>query len=711
MSTTTRSTRNLTTALLALFAFASCGKTEPASDKPRYPNAPVILISIDTLRADRLPAYGYTRVTTPALDRFRGDAILYENAYSHAPLTLPSHVSMLTGLLPPEHGVRNNLGFTFRQSEHATLPTLLKQKGYATAAMVSSFVLRRETGLGVLFDDYDASVTPTPGLPVSEHVRDGAQTSRLAKSWVDSHRDSPFFLMLHIYEPHAPWTAPEAFRGRGYDAYDDEVAYADSIVGDFLDHLRATGIYDRAIILVVSDHGEGLGDHGEMQHGILIYREAIHVPLLMKLPGRELAGTSIKAPAQLIDIVPTVTDLVGADRPAGITGASLLSLPASRQIYSESLYPQLQLGWSPLQSMVDERWHFIESPAPELFDVAADPRETKNVIADERRTAAARRKQLEAYSTNIEEIEEVDPETAKKLAALGYVGSTRTSTSTDAPDPKVAIRQMGSIEEGFRLTGERKFAEAAKALEPVVREHPGMIDVWIKLGEVYRGTGEIDKSVAAYREAITRSSRLSPDLALAAADTHLAKGDFAQARSHAELALALDPARARETLARIALVQGNLDVAEREARASMESAGASLVSPQIIYAEILQKRGRYDEALAAIADAERRSTAQGLGAVYGLEFLRGDTYARKEMPAEAVAAYEREIAAFPHNRQAYANLAILHFLLRRPERMRSALEQLVRANPEPQSYELAARTLDAFGDKRAAAQMRQRAGQ
>lgn len=710
MSRTTRITRTLTAALFALVALTSCGKTETASDTPPYPNAPVILISIDTLRADRLPAYGYSRVATPGLDRFRGDAILYENAYSHAPLTLPSHVSMLTGLLPPEHGVRNNLGFTFRQNAHATLPTLLKQKGYATAAMVSSFVLRRETGLGALFDDYDASVTPALGLPVSEHVRDGAQTARLAKGWVDSHRDAPFFLMLHLYEPHAPWSAPEAFRGRGYDAYDDEIAYADSIVGDFLDHLRATGIYDRAIILVVSDHGEGLGDHGEMQHGILIYREAIHVPMLLKLPGREMAGTSIEAPAQLIDIVPTVTDLVGADRPAGITGASLLALPASRQIYSESLYPQLQLGWSPLQSMVDERWHFIESPAPELFDVAADPRETKNVIADERRTAAARRKQLEAYSTNVEEIEEVDPETAKKLAALGYVGSTRTSTSADAPDPKVAIRQMGSIEEGFRLTGERRFAEAAKALEPVVREHPGMIDVWIKLGEVYRGTGELDKSVAAYREAITRSSRLSPDLALAAADTHLAKGDFAQARSHAELALALDPARARETLARVALVEGNLDLAEREARASMDSAGASLVAPQIVYAEILQKRGRYDDALASIADAERRSTAQGLGPVYGLEFLRGDTYARKEMPAEAVAAYEREIAAFPHNRQAYANLAILHFLLRRPERMQSTLERLVKANPDPKSYELAARTLDALGEKRAAATMRRRAG-
>ena len=699
--------RIVATALLSLFVFASCGKGETASTSPRFEDAPIIIISIDTLRADRLPAYGYTRVKTPALDRFRSDAILYENAYSHVPLTLPAHVSMLTGLLPPEHGVRNNLGFTFQQRDRATLPTLLKQSGYATAAMVSSFVLRRETGLGALFDDYDGSVTPTPGLPISEHVRDGAQTARLAKQWVDGHRDSPFFLLLHLYEPHAPWTPPEAFRGRGYDAYDDEIAYADSIVGDFLDHLRATGVYDRAIILVVSDHGEGLGDHGEMQHGILIYREAIHVPLLLKLPGRQRANTSINAPAQLIDILPTVTDLVGAERPAGIAGESLLRLPQSRHIYSESLSPQLQLGWSARQSMTDERWHFIESPAPELFDITADPKETRNVIADERRTASARRKQLEAWSTDIEQIEDVDPETAKKLAALGYVGSTRAASDANAPDPKVAIKQMGRIEEGFRLTGERKFDQAAKALEPVVREQPGMIDVWIKLGEVYRESGELDKSIAAYREAITRSSRLSPDLALAAADAHLAKGDFAQARAHAGLALALDPARAHETLARVAMIEGHLDVAEREALAAVESAGDGLVTPRVVYAEVLQRRDRFDAALAALAEAEARSKARGLGPVYRLEYLRGDTYAKSERPTEAIAAYEREIAAFPHHRQAYANLAILQFLTRQPVEMQTTLDRLVKTNPDPQSRELAARTLEAVGDRAGAARMRQ----
>jgi choline-sulfatase len=702
-------TRILASALLSLVVLASCGKAEKTIATPHYPDAPVILISIDTLRADRLPAYGYTGVATPFLDRFRGDAILYENAYSHCPLTLPSHVSMLTGLLPTENGVRNNLGFTFQRRDHATIPTLLQQHKYATAAMVSSFVLRGETGLATIFETYDDSVAPTPGRSVSEQVRDGAQTARLAKNWIDSHRESPFFLMLHLYEPHAPWNPPEAFRGRGHDAYDDEIAYADSIVGDVLDHLRSIGLYDRAIILVVSDHGEGLGDHGEIQHGILLYREALHVPMLLKLPGEERGGTSIKAPAQLIDILPTLADLLGIDRPRGLTGESLLALPASRQVYSETLYPQLQLGWSALQSTIDERYQYIKSPAPELFDITADPKETKNVIADERRVAAARRTYLEAYSTEVDEIEEVDPETAKKLAALGYVGSTRTKTSADAPDPKVAIREMGRIEEGFRLASERKFGSSAELLAAVVREHPGMIDVWIRLGEVYREQGDLDKSIAAYHEAITRSARLLPAIALAAADVYLAKGDLAQARSHAELALGQDPARAHETLARIALVEGNLDLAEREALVAIDKAGESFVSPRLVYAEILQKRGRFDATLAALADAEKLSTSQGLGPVYSLDFLRGDTYARMELPREAIAAYEREIAAFPHHRQAYANLAILYFMTRQPDQLRNTLDLLVRTNPEPQSHDLAARTLEVLGDRRAAAQMRQQA--
>ncbi len=703
------SKRILAVAILGAVSLASCRESRTNDTTVRVPAAPVILISIDTLRADRLPAYGYERGKTPALDRFRQDAILYENAYSHCPLTLPAHVSMLTGLLPPEHGVRNNLGFTFHPRGPSSLPQILRLKGYATAAMVSSFVLRGETGLASLFDTYDASVAPTPGLPVSEYVRDGAQTTRLAKSWIDQRDSAPFFLMLHLYEPHAPWTPPASFSGSGFDAYDDEIAYADSIVGDLLAHLRSTGVYDRSIIIVVSDHGEGLGDHGEMQHGILLYREALHVPMLLKLPGQKRGGSTIETPAQLIDILPTVTSLVGVDRPPGLSGESLLDLPESRQIYGETLYPQLQLGWSALQSTMDERYHFIDSPSPELFDITIDPEETRNVIDDLRRHASLRRNHLASYSTDVAQIEDVDPETAKKLAALGYVGASRSVANAEAPDPKSAIREMARIEEGFRLASERKFERAASLLAEVVREHPGMIDIWIKLGEIYQQSNDLDRSAAAYREAMTRSLRVSPDLVLAVADVHLAKGEFSQARSHAELALDADPTRAHETLARIALLEGRLDVAEREARTAIDHASGSFIAPMLVFAEVLQKQGHLDAALEAIAEAERLSASRGLGQVYGLEFLRGDTLARNGLPNEAMAAYEREITSFPHSRQAYANLAVIQFIGQRPDKMNSTLERLVAANPDRQSYDLASRTLEVLGEHEAAAAWRRRA--
>src|SRR5689334_8889772 len=220
---------------------------------------PVILISIDTLRSDHLPAYGYDRVSTPNLDAFRADAILYEHAYSHCPLTLPSHTSMLTGLLPADSGIRDNIGFTLAENI-PTLPALLKANGYATGAAVSAFVLRKGTGIARGFDDYDDEVEPIGEWQVIARVqRSGGETEAVARKWLDAHADKPFFYFLHLYDPHTPYEPPEPFRTQYKDnPYDGEIAYADHVVGEFLDHLKAQGLYDKAMILILADHGEGL---------------------------------------------------------------------------------------------------------------------------------------------------------------------------------------------------------------------------------------------------------------------------------------------------------------------------------------------------------------------------------------------------------------------------------------------------------------------
>jgi len=281
--------RHLSRALVALALtawLAGCGDGKI----PAFPNAPVVLISIDTLRADRLPAYGYTKVDTPYLDRFRKDAWLFENAYSPCPMTFPSHVTMLAGLLPQEHGVRNNVGYVFDGSVHPTLPSLLKAHGYATGAAVSSYVLRADTGLAWLFDDYEDSLNPRPGSPFVDYQRSGYTTAAFARDWVEHHKDAPFFFFFHIYEPHLPYEPAEPFRSRYGATYDSEVATADDVVGRFLEDLKKLGVYDRAVVIVTSDHGEGLGDHGEEQHSILLYLEAIKVPLMLKLPRRWARG-------------------------------------------------------------------------------------------------------------------------------------------------------------------------------------------------------------------------------------------------------------------------------------------------------------------------------------------------------------------------------------------------------------------------------------
>ena len=258
-------------ALAALLMF-TCARE---GTLPHGQNVQVVLISIDTLRSDHLPAYGYHNVSTPALDDFRRDAILFRNAWSHCPMTLPSHLTMLTGLLPPQLGVRDNVGFRFDATKHPSVPSILHAHGYATGAAVSSFVLHGDSGIGAMFDDYDDAIDTYEGASFGEFQRPGTTTEARAEKWIGAHESQPFFYFFHIYEPHVPYES---------GSYDGDIAAADAIVGKLLSFLKSKGIYNRALIIITSDHGEGLGDHGEAQHSILIYREAIQVPLLVKLP-------------------------------------------------------------------------------------------------------------------------------------------------------------------------------------------------------------------------------------------------------------------------------------------------------------------------------------------------------------------------------------------------------------------------------------------
>jgi arylsulfatase A-like enzyme/Flp pilus assembly protein TadD len=671
----------------------------------------VVLISIDTLRADRLPAYGYPGVRTPNLDRLRRDSILYQNAYSPCPMTLPSHLTMLTGLLPPEHGVRNNLGFVFKGEAHANLPLLLKGQGYATGAAVSSYVLRAETGLAGVFDYYEDSIDPRPGAPFIDYQRPGAKTAAFAREWIAFRKTEPFFFFFHIYEPHVPYEPPEPFKSLYPSPYDGEVATADAIVGDFLADLKTLGVYDRAIIILTSDHGEGLGDHGEDQHSILLYLEALHIPLFLKLPGGARGGDRVDTSAQLSDILPTVTDLLGLQTPGGLRGLSLLRLPGPqpRFIYAETLYPRIQLGWSDLRSIIDGRYHYIHGPRSELYDIASDPAERNDRIATESATAARLARELERFPrVGPQGVARPDPGAAEGIAALGYIGGVRERGASPLPNPRDNLKFLQAMREGWRLAAEHRLPEAVDVLTPMVKANSAMVEVWIKLGDVYAEGGRDDEAETAYQEALKRTPVFLDDVALSQGYAQLRRGRLPEAEAAARRALPLNPAKARDLLTRVALARNRMDEALDHARAA-----ASGPNPQpssiLLLAEVELKKGDPQAALRVLGQAEGRAAELRLTAVYGLEFLRADALARLERPVEAEAAYRKEIASFPGHAEAYSNLAVLCFLRGDRAAVTGLMEQMVKANPSPRNYLLAAATWQAFGDSARAATWRRRA--
>ena len=391
-------------------------------------DGPIILVSIDTLRADHLPAYGYQQVRTPAIDALVADAVLFERAYAHSPQTLPSHTSILSGRLPFEYGVRDNLGFAVSADERL-LPHLLGDRGFATAGIVSSYVLRTEVGIGEGFDFYDSQMpVASPEMSIAQVQRDGADSLAAAERWLDLQGSPRLFLFLHLYEPHKPYAAPSRYSQ--YAPYDGEIAYADEIVGRLLQSLRAHGVYDDATIILLSDHGEGLGDHGEQEHGIFLYDESIRVPLVIKLPGNLAGGRRVAQPVQHIDLVPTILDLIGAPRPDGLRGRSLRPLLGRRGtsvpeqgIYSEALYSRYHFGWSELTALTDARLRFIRAPREELYDLDRDPDEQENLAGDRPRTVRDMRVALDQLlgGRTIEPPSEVSEEVVQRLRSLGYV--------------------------------------------------------------------------------------------------------------------------------------------------------------------------------------------------------------------------------------------------------------------------------------------------
>jgi arylsulfatase A-like enzyme len=692
----------------ALASVLSCGGERPASAPvSARAEGPVIIISVDTLRADHLPVYGYSGVKTPAIDALAADSVVFENAYAHVPLTLPSHLSLLTGKLPPAHGVRNNLGYPFDAHRHQTLPSLLKGEGFDTAAIVSSYVLRASTGLGSAFDHYDDRTAATGGSSVDELQRAAPETLAAARRWIEAEARSRFFLLLHFYEPHAPYTPPEPFRSeyRGRE-YDGEIAAADASLGELIALLKQRNLYDTATIVFLSDHGEGLGDHGESQHGIFLYRESIRVPLTIKLPGSEKKGKRVKTPVGLVDLLPTIAQLAGATPPAGLSGESLLPIiegrEPARRIYAESMFPRIHLGLSDLAALIDGRHQYIEAPRPELYDLAADPQQKQNILADQRRVYAAMKKELDSIDRALQAPSAVSPEEAAKLAALGYRGAPAPANGALA-DPKDHIADLERVAELAHAPA-AKSEEAIRELQAIVVRSPLFADAWSQLGIAFARAGRHEEAISAWRKTIELSPMLAGDTAISLAESYLQTGKIDECIAHAKLAAAAHPVAAHSLLANAYLARGDLALAEAEAH-WLSSNAPQAAAGRLALAQVRLAQKRVDEAAAIVASLRH----QGGGATPMLAFVEGDILARRGDLAAAEKAFLEETRSFPRFREAWVRAAAVQILQGKVREGERTLESMVRRNPDRASYLTAADALDRLGQPAAAARFRSRA--
>ncbi|PYQ46709.1 MAG: hypothetical protein DMF78_25690 [Acidobacteria bacterium] len=594
---------------------------------------------------------------------------------------------MLTGLLPPHHGVRDNIGFRLAP-EHATLATRFRAAGLRTGGAVSAYVLRTSTGIAQGFDFYDDAIEVTGGTEsIGNLQRDGAVTVAALSQWIAEQKGARVFAFLHLYEPHSPYTPPPQHRGHALP-YDGEIAYADELVGRLLDGLQAAGLYDRAIIALTSDHGEGLRDHGEDEHGIFLYREAVHVPLVLRLPRGLRAGARVRGTVAQDDIAPTLLDLAGIAA-SGLDGVSLRGVlsgaaPASGPVYSETFFPRYHLGWSELFAATDDRYRYVRAPRPELFDLSTDGGEKRN-LADERAAVAAsmnRWLEQRGAAAAASAPEEVPADVREKLAALGYVGTASTRSSSGArPDPKDHIAAYEDFKAGLslRLAGRR--TEAVEQLRKVVASNPDLRDAWEILGATLV---ELDRKKEAV-EAFDRTIALDPT----SAEPHL-------------------------ELARLLVLDGRRDAALEQAaeyaRRSLEADPRRVMS-HFALGVVAQRAGRYEEALAAFRRTEEANRLQKDSVVLGLHARMADCLARLGRDADAEREFQAEIRAVPWSREGRVGLAMLYRSQGRDAEARTAVEGLVDAapRPDPETYWTVIKTLSVLGDAAAAREWAARA--
>ena len=491
----------------------------------------VLLITIDTLRADRVGAFGGPAGLTPSLDRLASEGVQLTRAYTAAPLTLPAHASILTATSPPVHGLRTNGLFRLGPAI-PTLATILKGAGYRTGAFVGSFVLDARFGLNRGFDEYDDRYgEKRAGDPSEGAERRGEEVVKPALAWINATAGpqplapSPWFAWIHLYDPHEPYRAPEPYASQ-HEPYDAEVAYADAMVGRLLAGLPQ-GALDRTVIMVAADHGESLGEHGERSHGVFIYDVTMRVPWIIRTPGLRHAVSDDLV--RLIDLAPTMLDLVGVAGPPEFEGRSLVPSIGGRAhdrppAYLEAMDANITRNWAPMTGLVSETYKLIDVPIPELYDLASDRKETTNLFSREperARTLSARLQALvagfHARGTAAEKTT-LNAEARRRLQALGYVAATADQAGrryTDADDPKTLIGAANDLQRALATFNTGSPVEAMAQARAIVRAHPDFVTAYGVIASMQRDAGDLRGAIATLEDVARRGADQSVMVVLA----------------------------------------------------------------------------------------------------------------------------------------------------------------------------------------------------
>ena len=508
-------------ALLTLDSLAGCKRSESGSAAvaPAAALRPMnlVVVTIDTLRPDHIHCYGYPKIETPTLDAVAQAGVLFENAVTPTPLTPPSHASIFTGLYPTKHHVRNTGGFIL-QTSSTTLATILEQQGWDTAAFVSSAVLKKLFGFNRGFAVYDDQM-PNPGNKqefLEDPERNATATVDRALHWLEAQNGKPYFLWVHVYDPHLPYRPPAPFREKYKDRlYDGEIAYADHELGRLFDAVHKKSAADKTVIAVLSDHGESLGEHGEYTHGIFLYDATLRVAFLMSGPGIP-AGLRVKQQARTIDFLPTILELMGGKPPTPVEGASLVPAFSGSDAntavsYAETLYPKINMGWAELRAIRTNRWKYIRAPKPELYDLSQDPTEHANVIQSHTPEVQKFEAQLKAVigadGTEKVQTELVDQRTMDQLKSLGYLSGQAaraydlTGQGIDPKDRAGILKLLAVAEDPDSHTPEPR---RIGLLEQALKQDPTNPDLYYQLGGKYEKNGRHADAMKLYYSAIQK---------------------------------------------------------------------------------------------------------------------------------------------------------------------------------------------------------------